>query len=120
MTERQLQGAVIDCARLLGWRVAHFRPAKTAKGWRTPVEADGAGWPDLTLIRDGYLIFAELKAATGRLSADQHVWLDDLLLVSVAEDRVLTFLWTPQQWLDGSIEQVLRDTRNYHVDRRAA
>ena len=47
MSERELQDAVIQLARLLGWRVAHFRPAMTTRGWRTPVSADGAGFPDL-------------------------------------------------------------------------
>lgn len=43
--ERQWQAQVIELARILGWRVAHFRPALTKHGWRTPVQADGAGFP---------------------------------------------------------------------------
>lgn len=110
MTERELQSAIIELAQLLGWRVAHFRPAQTAKGWRTPVEADGAGWPDLTLVRNGHLLFAELKSSTGKLSPAQQVWLDELTAVSFAEDRVLTFVWSPAQWVDGDVERVLRFT----------
>jgi hypothetical protein len=45
--EQSFQSVVIEVARLTGWRVAHFRAARTAHGWRTPVTADGAGWPDL-------------------------------------------------------------------------
>lgn len=47
ISEAELQSAVIELARTLGYRVAHFRAARTAQGWRTPVEADGAGFPDL-------------------------------------------------------------------------
>jgi hypothetical protein len=110
MTEAQLQSAIVECAQLLGWRCAHFRPAQTAKGWRTAVSADGAGYPDLTLVRNGFLIFAELKSAKGRVSAEQQRWLDELTAVSFQEDRVLTYLWTTQQWSDGSIERVLKET----------
>ena len=63
MTEAQFQSAIVELARLLGYRVAHFRAAKTAHGWRTPVAADGAGWPDLTLAKPGRLLFVECKSA---------------------------------------------------------
>jgi hypothetical protein len=103
MIEQELQDAVIELSRLLGWRVAHFRPAKTANGWRTPVEADGKGFPDLVLVRGGRLIFAELKSATGKLSDEQEIWVSELRL-SEAE----TYVWEPSRWLDGTIERVLR------------
>jgi hypothetical protein len=67
-----------DCIRLahiFGWKVAHFRPARTSQGWRTPVQADGKGFPDLVLVRER-VIFAELKADSGKLSDDQQRWLD--------------------------------------------
>jgi hypothetical protein len=46
LSEAAFTDAVIELARLGGWRVAHFRPARTASGWRTPVQGDGAGFPD--------------------------------------------------------------------------
>lgn len=111
MSEGQLQDAVIELARLLGWRVAHFRPAATGRGYRTAVQGDGAGFPDLVLVRNGHLIFAELKADRGRHSLDQHEWLNDLLAVSVGSHRVWVYeCWRPSQWLDGTIERVLRET----------
>ena len=70
MTETELQAAVIEVAHLFGWRCAHFRPAMTKHGWRTPVAADGAGWPDLLLCRER-TIAVELKSAKGRLSLEQ-------------------------------------------------
>ena len=92
-SEVDFQRAVLDAARLFGWRVAHFRPARTAHGWRTPVQADGAGFPDLILCRGDRLIAAELKRERGRLRAEQEAWLD-ALAVAGAE----TYTWRPSDW----------------------
>lgn len=109
MTERELQTSVIQCARLFGWRVAHFRPAQTKRGWRTPVEADGAGFPDLVLIRDGRLLFVELKSDTGKISGDQQAWLDALERVAAADlfDHVEVHVWRPADWMTGRVERTL-------------
>jgi VRR-NUC domain len=75
-TERDFTAQVIELAHLLGWRVAHFRPAMTARGWRTPVQGDGQGFPDLILVRRDRLIAAELKREKGGVvSEDQRWWL---------------------------------------------
>lgn len=89
MKEKQFQKIVIDAAHLYGWKVAHFRPARTAKGWRTPVAADGQGFPDLVLVKSFRLIFAELKTDTGRLSPHQRDWIDKLPGAVV---------WRPRDW----------------------
>ena len=77
MTERDWQRFVIDLAQLHRWRVAHFRPAMTSQGWRTPVEADGAGFPDLVLVRER-VVYVECKADRGRLGLEQELWIDAL------------------------------------------
>jgi hypothetical protein len=77
MTEADLQKLIIQAAQLYGWRVSHFRPALTAKGWRTAVEGH-AGFPDLVLARAGVVIVAELKTERGKLTAAQAVWREAL------------------------------------------
>lgn len=77
LSETAWTGRVIDIARLHGWRVAHFRPAQTGKGWRTPMSGD-VGVPDLILARDGDVLLAELKTDRGRLRPEQEAWLDEL------------------------------------------
>lgn len=94
LTESEWQQRVIDLAHLFGWRVAHFRPARTQTGWRTPVAADAAGFPDLILVRDR-LIAAELKTERGTVSWPQQQWLDALQAAGVE-----THVWRPSDWAD--------------------
>jgi hypothetical protein len=82
--EAAFQQQVIEIAHIYRWRVAHFRAAQTARGWRTPVEADGMGFPDLVLIRPPELIIAELKSEKGVLSLAQRGWVGELSLVEEA------------------------------------
>lgn len=103
MNEAQLQEAVIECAQVLRWRVAHFRAAKTDKGWRTPVSADGAGFPDLVLVRDGRLIFAELKGDGGNTRPSQQTW-----LYTLEQTAAEVYVWKPADWTSGRIEAALR------------
>ena len=79
ISERDWQRQVTDAAELFGWSWAHFRPARTERGWRTPVSGPlGAGFPDLILCRGGSLIAAECKSQDGRLRPDQRDVLDTL------------------------------------------
>jgi hypothetical protein len=75
MRESDFTRTVIDIARTYKWKVSHFLPAPTAKGWRTPVQGD-IGFPDLALARDGVLLLAELKARRGKLRPEQIEWRD--------------------------------------------
>ena len=104
MTETQLQTAVIDTAHLFGWIVAHFRPAQNSRGeWRTPVGGDGKGFPDLVLVSDRGVAFAELKSAKGRLRAEQQMWRDALFAADAD-----VFVWRPKDWDDGTIIRYLK------------
>jgi hypothetical protein len=51
---------VITRAKEHGWRVHHARPARSGRGWRTPVQGD-VGAPDLLLARAGEVLHVELK-----------------------------------------------------------
>jgi hypothetical protein len=92
--EASFQACVIETARLAGWRVVHFRRARTAHGWKTPIAGDATGWPDLTLVRPPRLVFAELKSARGKLRDEQSDWLAVLRLLPGAE----VFVWRPDDW----------------------
>jgi hypothetical protein len=107
MSEAELQDAVIEMAQAFKWRVAHFRsvPVKHADGrvtYQTPVQADGAGFPDLVLVRER-VIFAELKSDTGRTSAAQQDW-----LFALSHAGAECHIWYPRYLRDGTIEGILR------------
>lgn len=99
---RPLQKGIIDLARRMGWRCAHFPPVQTERGWRTPVAADGKGWPDLLLVRERVLV-AEVKGDGDRLSAEQQTWITAFHMAGIE-----AYVWTPALWLDGTVEAVLR------------
>lgn len=89
VSEDAFKDTLIDTAIRYGWTVAHFRPARTERGWRTPMQGH-KGFPDLVLARAGRVIFAELKSATGRPTKEQRAWL--------AAVGVHGRLWRPADW----------------------
>lgn len=77
-SEAAFQSAVIGLARVYGWRIFHApdnRPAGTTGRPQRMAAPEGAGFPDLILIRGRRLIAAELKTRTGRVDPRQHDWL---------------------------------------------
>lgn len=90
ISERDWQRQVCDAAELYGWRWAHFRPAQTGKGWRTPVAGPlGVGFPDLVMVRGDRLLMVELKAEHAHLSPPQRQ------VHAVLADAVELHVWRP-------------------------
>ena len=84
VSEKALQQAVIDLARLAGWICDHtLRSTGSA-----------AGSPDLCLVRNDVLIVAELKSQSGRVTPAQAAWLQALAAVTHVEAAV----WRPADW----------------------
>ena len=89
ITESQFTGQVIELAQAYGWQVCHFRPAKTAKGWRTALQGD-PGFGDIVAARFGRRVLAELKVGNNKPTPDQLVWLHHW--------RDDAYLWYPKDW----------------------
>jgi len=73
VSEKIFQDQVIKLARMQQWLVFHASPSSPRAGvWRS----DGNGFPDLVLVSTSIpsrgVIFCELKAAEGKLSAEQE------------------------------------------------
>lgn len=94
MQEADWQRQITELAELLGWQWAHFRPAKTAKGWRTPVSGPlGKGFPDLVLVRASRIIFAEVKSDTGKTTPEQEA-----VLAAIWRTSNEAYIWRPCDW----------------------
>jgi len=92
ISEKDFQKQVIEFAHLRNWKVAHFRPARVIvngkETWRTPVSANGEGFPDLVLARRRVVLFREVKTEAGKASDEQLAWLQE----------VGGKIWRPSMW----------------------
>tara|TARA_Y100000310_G_scaffold323089_1_gene383000 strand:- start:916 stop:1251 length:336 start_codon:yes stop_codon:yes gene_type:complete len=87
LTEAQFQAQVIKMATdIYGWEVFHDGDSRRSN----------AGFPDLVLVKDGKLIFAELKREKESYPSEkQKLWLAKLGQVMQSSDNVLAVLWRP-------------------------
>ena len=90
INEKLFQGLVTEYAGLNGWATYHTRDSR----------GSDPGFPDLVLVRDR-VIFAELKAARGRVTNDQRAW-----AAALEAAGAVYYLWRPADWPE--IETVLR------------
>lgn len=93
--EREFQDSFIPYVQHRGWRVIHIRPARSDKGWRTPVQGNGKGFPDNLLLRGDRSLVAELKRVGEKPDADQKAW---LAAFEAAGWEV--YVWTPADWAE--------------------
>ena len=110
MTEAELQEAIVELAQRTGWtvdfvpdwfwRLAFASMKRQRRGnrqWSPP------GKPDLTLLREGELVFMELKSERGTVRKPQRAWLD--LLETVP--GIAAYVIRPRHWLDGTVDRIL-------------
>ena len=96
MSEKQLLGCVRKLAQGLGYLTYHTHNSQRSE----------PGFPDLVITPlkgKKPTIFAELKDQKGVVSDDQLKWMQ--ALKNSGEE---VYLWRPAQWLDGTIEEILR------------
>lgn len=107
MSGRDLQKAIIDLAHTHRWRVAHFASVPiTRRGktfYATPVEADGAGWPDLFCVRGDRAVAIEVKGDGDRIRPEQEAW---LMLLNGA--GIETWICTSNVWESGDLADVFK------------
>lgn len=99
--EAELSTKVVKLAHEYGWKVSRFHRLPTQKGgWRTPVGADGKGFPDLTLVRER-TVFAELKMKRNSLRVEQRDW-----IARLKQAGAEVYVWREDDLTD--IERVLK------------
>jgi RecJ-like exonuclease len=122
ISEEQFLKQVMQLAKLRGWKTAHFRPARekckpcrgtgkvlggkcpmckgSGDSWRTAVQGDGKGWPDLVLTKKGRMIVAELKRSRKECPTDeQYQWLQEFEWIAEAAPAwIFVRTWAPEDW----------------------
>ena len=89
LSEREVQDQIVreatDPVVGNGWLVFHDNDSRR----------NNAGFPDLVLVKDGKIIFAELKRESKRakLRDDQVVWIEELGRAS--GENVMVAVWRP-------------------------
>ncbi len=91
MTERQLLDAVREACRWAGLLAYHTFNSRRSE----------PGFPDLVIVGPAGVIFRELKAERGRLTADQRTWLDQL-----TEAGADAAVWRPDSWPDRVLSEL--------------
>lgn len=96
--EEAFQQQVLDLAKLCGFKRAHFRTVRIQRAngefyYATPVQADGADFPDLLLLNGPVFLVWELKIPPKVATPGQLAWLAAFAAVG-AEARVIT----PADW----------------------
>lgn len=105
MTEEQLKAAVLELATMYGWKVFSVtnstRLIKKGAGFIRVknINPQGNGYPDLTLARQGRILFVELKQDGRYPEPEQREWLDALAVGG----PVQTFVWKPKDLESGAI-----------------
>jgi hypothetical protein len=95
MRESDFQRAVVDLAKLRGWKVA----------WTWNSMHSPKGWPDLFMARDGQVVVAELKV-NAKLTPEQAEW----LWILAGTGKCKAYCWRPSCWKQ--IERVLSPYQN--------
>ncbi len=97
-SEEAFQSQVVELAIYTGWKVYHTHDSRRS----------AAGYPDLTMVRRGRVLFAELKKEDGETTPEQLEW----LVALGAGYGVECYLWKPSEFED--IKAVLlREVMNF-------
>lgn len=118
ITEAQFQAQIVDLAKMSGWLVHAERPAQYQSGrWATHIQGM-AGFFDLVMIRDGDVIFAELKVGKNKPSEAQNAWIDALapalhLSRNPLMPSVRAFVWRPADM--PAIQRILLTRSRIHA-----
>jgi hypothetical protein len=108
---QQWQDKVINLLRDNGWMARIIRPARTNKGWRTPIQGD-EGEPDILAVHPDKLLiwWIECKVGRGSLTAKQEKWVMALSKCQVVNPNVRMFILRPDDF--ESFEKAVREVND--------
>ena len=88
ISEKDFDAAIVELAKANGWLTYHTRDSRKSE----------SGFPDRVFVRNGRLIFAELKVPPNVPSAAQQTWIEELSKCN--PKQVIVAVWMPRDWPD--------------------
>ena len=88
INEKEFQSLVVTTARENNWLVYHTFDSRKSS----------PGFPDLCLVRNGVIMFVELKTDKGAVTTGQRQWIEQLLRHQYHCQRFLMEIWRPHIW----------------------
>jgi len=91
-SEADFQGKLIKALKDNAWLVHAERPARSGKGWVTPIQGN-SGFPDLIAVKPPAILVIENKTKSGRLSPEQEKW-----VIAFSACGVKVLVARPEDW----------------------
>lgn len=91
ISERQFQHQIEILLDLNEWWWKHDLKGRLPNGKIATLLRGKSGFPDIIAVRDGELIFIEVKSAIGRTSPNQVRWIEELRLAGCE-----VYVWRPR------------------------
>lgn len=104
--EDLLEQRILDLCALLHLRTMLINRAVVRGRYVTPYKGTGKGWPDLTVVGPGGMLFRELKQDGKYPTPEQRLWL--AALAAAGGDAGV---WKTADWDSGRIERELQAIR---------
>ena len=88
INEKAFQTIVIATARECGWMVYHTYDSRKSE----------PGFPDLCMVKDGIVMFVELKTDKGKATTAQRNWIKQFIRHQHRCQRFIVEIWRPKTW----------------------
>ena len=103
MNEKAFQAIVITTARENGWLVYHTYDSQKS----------APGYPDICMIKDGFIMFVELKTDKGKVTTAQRQWIEQFIRHQHHCKNFIIEIWRPHIW-DEKKKLLIGDSPCYH------
>ena len=103
INEKAFQTIVIATARENGWLVYHTFDSRKSE----------PGYPDLCMIKDGVIMFVELKTDKGKVTTAQRQWIERLIRHQYHCENLVVEIWRPHIWEEKK-KLLIGDSPCYH------
>ena len=101
--EKAFQTIVIATARENGWMVYHTFDSRKSE----------PGYPDLCMVKNGFILFVELKTDTGKVTTAQRQWIEQFIRHQHHCQNILVEIWRPHIWEEKK-KLLIGDSPCYH------